>query len=267
MKRTIFSLFFILTAFSLFSQSGETSLFKIILTTSDDIEGTVTTSKMNIFDTLEVSDFSVIKFNLCKQHNPKNTFVTCFVAYIEIIYIGQNWRFIDTLQLKIDDKLFTITPTSNDRKPGKAVTEICTAMLTKEMITALQTCKSIILQANGRQRGTPYTVKSEGMQIINEYMEEFARFERDRFRGIYADIVYPPIAFRSGIEGRVILDFFVDEEGNIQQVVILQENPHDRSFGEAAVKAFVGKKVEPAIANGKAVSVRYRYPVSFRINK
>jgi len=260
MKKAIFSLVFILMAFSLFSQSGETSLFRIVSTTSDDIEGTVTTSKMNIFDTLEVSDISVIKFNLCKQSNPKNT----FAAYIEIIYIGQSWRFIDTLQLKIDDKLFTITPTSNERKPGKAVTEICVAMLTKEMITALQTCKSIILQANGRQRGTPYTVNSDGMKIINEYMEEL---ERDKFLSIYADVVYPPIALRSGIEGRVILDIFVDEEGYIQQVAILQENPKDRGFGEAAVKAFVGKKVEPATANGKAVSARYRYPVSFRINK
>jgi len=84
-------------------------------------------------------------------------------------------------------------------------------------------------------------------------------------REIYADLVYPPIALRSGIEGRVILELFVDRNGHIQQIVILQENPQDRGFGEAAIKAFTGKRGVPAYANGEPVSARYRYPVSFRI--
>jgi protein TonB len=82
---------------------------------------------------------------------------------------------------------------------------------------------------------------------------------------IAADLVYPPIALRSGIEGRVILELFVDRSGMVQQISILQENPEDRGFGEAAVKAFTGRKGEPATANGEAVSARYRYPVTFKI--
>ena len=84
-------------------------------------------------------------------------------------------------------------------------------------------------------------------------------------RDIYADLVYPPIALRSGIEGRVILELFIDRHGQVQQILILQENPQDRGFGEAAVKAFTGKRGVPAYANGEPVSARYRYPVSFRI--
>jgi protein TonB len=79
------------------------------------------------------------------------------------------------------------------------------------------------------------------------------------------DLVYPPIALRSGIEGRVILELFVDRTGTVQRIVILQETPADRGFGEAAVRAFTGRKGKPAIANGEAVSARYRYPVTFRI--
>jgi len=45
----------------------------------------------------------------------------------------------------------------------------------------------------------------------------------------------------------------------------LQENPQDRGFGEAAVKAFTGKRGIPAYANEEPVSARYRYPVSFKI--
>jgi protein TonB len=82
---------------------------------------------------------------------------------------------------------------------------------------------------------------------------------------IYADLVYPPIALRSGIEGRVILELFIDLNGQIQRILVMQENPKDRGFGEAAVKAFTGKRGVPAYADGKPVSTRYRYPLSFKI--
>jgi protein TonB len=78
-------------------------------------------------------------------------------------------------------------------------------------------------------------------------------------------LAYPPIALRSGIEGRVILELFIDRTGRIQRITVLQENPPDRGFGEAAVKAFEGQSCRPAEANGVPVSVRYRYPVTFRI--
>jgi protein TonB len=82
---------------------------------------------------------------------------------------------------------------------------------------------------------------------------------------IAADLVYPPIALRSGIEGRVILELFVDRTGTVQRITILREEPEERGFGEAAVRAFTGRRGKPAIANGEAVSARYRYPVAFRI--
>jgi protein TonB len=78
-------------------------------------------------------------------------------------------------------------------------------------------------------------------------------------------LVYPPIALRSGIEGRVILELFIDRTGRVQRITVLQENPPGRGFGDAAVKAFEGQRCSPAEANGEPVSVRYRYPVAFRI--
>jgi protein TonB len=82
---------------------------------------------------------------------------------------------------------------------------------------------------------------------------------------IIADIVYPPIALRSGIEGRVILELFVDRTGVVLRAIILREEPEGRGFGEAAIKAFLGRKGEPALANGESVSCRYRYPLYFRL--
>jgi protein TonB len=79
-------------------------------------------------------------------------------------------------------------------------------------------------------------------------------------------MVYPSIALRSGIEGQVYLDLFVDRVGVIRQREILRETPPGRGFGEAAINAFKGiRATEPAMANGQIVAVRYRYPVRFTI--
>jgi len=82
---------------------------------------------------------------------------------------------------------------------------------------------------------------------------------------ITAALVYPPIALRTGITGRVILELYVDREGIVQRVNVLFEEPENRGFGDAATKSVLGRKGTPAYANGIAVSCRYRYPVRFVI--
>jgi protein TonB len=77
--------------------------------------------------------------------------------------------------------------------------------------------------------------------------------------------VYPPIALRSGIEGKVILELYVDRTGLVRRITVLQENPPGRGFAEAAVKVFEGRKGKPAEIGGEPVAVRYRYPVIFKI--
>jgi TonB family protein len=84
-------------------------------------------------------------------------------------------------------------------------------------------------------------------------------------------IKYPVIAERSRIEGRVILDLFIDRTGNLRRVDVLREDPPNRGFGKAAVDAFQEvfrdpkNRCKPALANGEPVSVHMRYPVSFRM--
>jgi protein TonB len=105
-------------------------------------------------------------------------------------------------------------------------------------------------------------------QSWDDYLPAHTVAQPPRFdeREIMASLVYPPIALRSAIEGRVILELFVDRNGLVQRVIIMKEDPPDRGFGEAATKAFTGKRAAPAHAkDGEPVSSRYRYPVSFRI--
>jgi protein TonB len=81
-----------------------------------------------------------------------------------------------------------------------------------------------------------------------------------------AAVVYPHMAQRSGIEGQVYLELFVDADGLVRRIQILKENPPGRGFAEAAVRAFTGRRGRPAQANGEPVSCRYRYPVTFKLN-
>jgi protein TonB len=76
---------------------------------------------------------------------------------------------------------------------------------------------------------------------------------------------YPPIALRSGIEGTVYLELFVDREGYVRRVTVLKEDPPGRGFAEAAVKAFRNLRGVPAQVNGETSAVRYRYPLRFKL--
>jgi len=110
--------------------------------------------------------------------------------------------------------------------------------------------------------GTLTTTQSWDDYLPIHKVSEPPRFDE---RDIMASLVYPPIALRSAIEGRVVLELFVDRNGIVQRITILREDPADRGFGEAAIRAFTGRRGSPAHANGEPVSSRYRYPVSFKI--
>ena len=109
----------------------------------------------------------------------------------------------------------------------------------------------------------PAAAQEEVIEYVSmSRVTDLPRLPEDQIRRA---VVYPSIARDSNIEGSVILELFVDRNGLIQQVRIMLEEPKDRGFGEAALKAFTGKRGTPAYANGEAVSARYRYPVSFKI--
>jgi protein TonB len=112
-------------------------------------------------------------------------------------------------------------------------------------------------------QGPVQAVREEAIEFLPQgKVSVLPKFDEDRIRRA---TVYPPIALRSNIEGAVYLELFVDIRGEIREIHILRETPEGRGFGEAAVNAFKGIRGEPAQANGKAVAVRYRYPVRFTI--
>jgi protein TonB len=83
-------------------------------------------------------------------------------------------------------------------------------------------------------------------------------------KAFYARLEYPRIARTAGIEGYAIVELFIDRYGEIKLVTLLQEDPENRGFGEAAEKAFTGMRVTPALAStGEPVASRRRYRITF----
>lgn len=81
---------------------------------------------------------------------------------------------------------------------------------------------------------------------------------------LYNHIKYPDMARKAGIEGRVIVQFIVDENGNV-------ENPHViRGIGggcdKEALRVVKQAHFTPGRQRGKAVRVQFSLPIVFKLN-
>ncbi|MBO6586413.1 MAG: energy transducer TonB [Gracilimonas sp.] len=78
-------------------------------------------------------------------------------------------------------------------------------------------------------------------------------------------ITYPEMALKAGIEGRVVVQFLIDKEGNVIDPVVV------RGIGggcdEEALKAVKKVKFKPGKQRGQPVIVRYSLPVAFRLQE
>ncbi len=74
---------------------------------------------------------------------------------------------------------------------------------------------------------------------------------------------YPEFARRAGIEGRVIVQFVVDERGNVVTPVVVR-SPNDL-LSQAALEAVGRVSFEPGQQRGRPVKVQFTVPVTFRL--
>ncbi len=76
-------------------------------------------------------------------------------------------------------------------------------------------------------------------------------------------IKYPEIAKKAGVEGRVYIQFIVDEQGNVYDPIVT------RGIGagcdEEAIRAILTAKFRPGKQRGKAVKVKMSLPITFKL--
>ncbi|MEL6617154.1 MAG: energy transducer TonB, partial [Bacteroidota bacterium] len=79
-----------------------------------------------------------------------------------------------------------------------------------------------------------------------------------------AAIVYPAEARAEGVQGRVFVQFVVDETGTVQDPVCMR-SPDDR-LCQAAIDAVTAVSFEPGRQRGRAVKVRFTLPIQFALD-
>jgi len=81
--------------------------------------------------------------------------------------------------------------------------------------------------------------------------------------GLQKKINYPEMARKAGIEGRVIIQFVVTENGNVEDPRVI------RGIGggadEEALRIVKQAKFEPGRQRGKPVRVQYSLPITFQL--
>ena len=81
---------------------------------------------------------------------------------------------------------------------------------------------------------------------------------------IYQNITYPEIAKRAGVEGKVYVLAFVNENGSIDDVNIVKGI--GAGCDEAAIAAVKNCKFIPGESEGKSVKVKLSLQIQFKLN-
>lgn len=78
--------------------------------------------------------------------------------------------------------------------------------------------------------------------------------------------VYPPMAMRRNIEGRVIVTALVNENGKVIDAKVLKGDDRKMGLDEAALRAVRSTSFRPAVKDGKRVRVWIPIPIDFKMN-
>ena len=112
----------------------------------------------------------------------------------------------------------------------------------------------------------PQDIVSKPKKVFNsvEQMPEFPGGVVAMMRYLQENIKYPPEAAKNDIEGRVIVQFVIDETGQVGDIKVVR--PVSEELDAEAVRVVkTFPKFEPGRQDGEAVSVFYTLPVMFKL--
>lgn len=112
----------------------------------------------------------------------------------------------------------------------------------------------------------PEETEPQSKKVYNsvEQMPEFPGGVAGLMRYLSENIKYPPEAAKNDIEGRVIVQFIIDETGQVGEVKVVR-SVSDELDAEAVRVVKTLPKFEPGRQDGEAVSVWYTLPINFKL--
>jgi len=82
-------------------------------------------------------------------------------------------------------------------------------------------------------------------------------------QNLYKVLKYPEIARLAGIEGKVIIQLLINEDGVPSNPIVLRSA--GQILNDAAVEALLQQRFKPGRQRGKAVRVQMAFPVTFQL--
>ena len=105
----------------------------------------------------------------------------------------------------------------------------------------------------------------EQVLAVVEKMPEFPGGQAALFNFLSANVKYPSIAIENGIQGTSVVQFVINKDGSITDVVILRSGG-DPSLDKEAIRVIRSMpNWIPGMMKGKPVRVKYTVPVNFRL--
>lgn len=107
---------------------------------------------------------------------------------------------------------------------------------------------------------------SEDLRIYSQVdsMPHYIGGDKELFKFISSNLVYPPLDLHLGISGKVVLSYIIEKDGTFSNIAVI--SPVSPRIDREAVRVLrLSHKWEPAMVAGKPVRMRSTIPVSFLI--
>lgn len=110
-----------------------------------------------------------------------------------------------------------------------------------------------------------HTADSTSVFTIVEAMPEFPGGQNELYKFIGQHTKYPEKAQKAGIEGKVLVQFIVNESGNVSDATV-KKSAHPDLDAEALRVVNLFPNFKAGTQQGKAVKVYYVLPFSFKLS-
>ena len=152
--------------------------------------------------------------------------------------------------------MFACNPGKNNKAQAPAE-DAEEAVAGKQVIVADEASEAAVNAGENEKEAIPYQLIEQKPGFNGGDAGEFSKW-------VNGQIKYPEQAKMEGIQGRVVLQFTVGEDGQVRDAKVLR-GVHDALDAEALRVVSASPKWEPGRNKGKAVSVIYTFPVVFKI--
>ena len=188
--------------------------------------------------------------------------------YKELLFIAQFGVTPDisnSLHKSLTFKRFFQMENLKQTKAGmKVITLFSAAILLLFYVTSFS--KTVILpDSNNKLLQTQDTTSKTIPFVMVEVKPTFQGGDENNFtKWVGSKLVYPVQAKKDSIQGRVILQFIVAENGKVEDVKVVR-GVHPELDKEAVRVVSLSPAWEPGTAKGKKVKVIYTFPVIFQL--